>query len=131
MALRKCPDVASLTLVFGPFLFVGQHGEILVTKILVVDDEQSIRHLCAEVLGREGYEVVTTGEETGVLDRISLEQPSAVILDIRLEDCDGLNLLQDLRNAHPALPIILYTAYDSYREDVKAVAADCPRPTVI
>jgi len=59
-----------------------------------------------------------------VLELVSSEQPDAVILDIRLEDCDGLDLLQEIRNVYPALPIILSTAYDSYREDVKSVAAD-------
>jgi len=44
---------------------------------------------------------------------------------MRMEDCDGLDLLQEVRNADPDLPIILNTAYDSYREDVKSTAADC------
>jgi DNA-binding response OmpR family regulator len=93
-------------------------------KILVVDDEKSIRALCAEELSEEGYEVVTTGEGKEVMGLIAREKPSVVILDIRMEDCDGLDLLQDLRNAYPGLPIILNTAYDSYRDDVKSVAAD-------
>ena len=41
-----------------------------------------------------------------------------------MDDCDGLNLLQKIRLAHPNVPIILNTACDWYREDVKAVAAD-------
>ncbi len=93
-------------------------------KVLVVDDERSIRALCAEELGEEGYEVITTGEGKKVLGLIDTVQPSAVVLDIRMEDCDGLDLLQEIRNAHPDLPVILNTAYDSYREDVKSVAAD-------
>jgi two-component system response regulator (stage 0 sporulation protein F) len=93
-------------------------------KVLVVDDEKSIRALCAEELGEEGYEVITTGEGKKVLELIESDQPSAVVLDIRMEDCDGLDLLQEIRNAHPELPIILNTAYDSYREDVKSIAAD-------
>ncbi len=94
------------------------------TKILVVDDEESIRALCAEELSEEGYEVMTTGEGQEVMELIASGQPSAVLLDIRMEDCDGLDLLQEIRNAYPDLPIILNTAYDSYREDVKSVAAD-------
>lgn len=93
-------------------------------KVLVVDDERSIRSLCAEELEEENYEVITTGKCEGVLELINTAQPSAVILDIRMEDCNGLDLLQEIRNAHPDLPIILNTAYDSYREDVKSVAAD-------
>jgi DNA-binding response OmpR family regulator len=93
-------------------------------KILFVDDEESIRTLFAEELQEEGYEVITTGKCEDVLELIDSTRPSAVVLDIRMEDCNGLDLLQEVRNAHQDLPIILNTAYDSYREDVKSVAAD-------
>ena len=93
-------------------------------KILIVDDEKSIRDLYSEELGGEGYDVITAGEGREVSELISSEKPSALVLDIRMEDCDGLDLLQEVRNAHPDLPIILNTAYDSYREDVKTTAAD-------
>ena len=93
-------------------------------KILILDDEESIRILYAEVLKDEGYEVMTTGSCQEALRLIHDEHPSAVILDIRMDDCDGLDVLQEIRLAHPNVPIILNTAYDSYREDVKAVAAD-------
>jgi DNA-binding response OmpR family regulator len=90
----------------------------------VVDDEKSIRTLCEEELQEAGYEVFTTGQCRDVLELIASVQPSAVVLDIRMEDCNGLDLLQEIRNAHENLPIILNTAYDSYRDDVKSVAAD-------
>ena len=93
-------------------------------KILFVDDEESIRTLCAEELGEEGYEVITTGKCKDVLELIASTLPSAVVLDIRMEDCDGLDLLQEIRNVYQDLPIILNTAYNSYREDVKSIAAD-------
>ena len=93
-------------------------------KILVVDDEKSIRALCTEELGEEGYEVISTGEGMKVLGLIASAKPSAVVLDIRMEDCDGLDLLQEIRNLYPELPVIMNTAYDSYREDIKSVAAD-------
>ena len=93
-------------------------------KILFVDDEESIRTLCAEELEEEGYEVITTGKCKDVLELITSRGPSAVVLDIRMEDCDGLDLLQEIRNAYQDLPIILNTAYDSYREDIKSTAAD-------
>jgi DNA-binding NtrC family response regulator len=94
------------------------------SKILLVDDEKRIRTFYAEVLSDEGFEVITTGSCHQALKLIDAEHPSAVILDIRMDDCDGLDLLQKIRLAHPNVPIILNTAYDSYREDVKAVAAD-------
>ena len=62
-------------------------------KILVVDDEKSIRTLCQEELEDEGYEVVTTGLCGEVLGLIASAEPSVVVLDIRMEDCNGLDLL--------------------------------------
>jgi len=113
-----------VTCVWGLFWFLWQLEDLTVAKILIVDDEKSMRDLYSEELGGEGYDVITAGEGREVSELISSEKPSALVLDIRMEDCDGLDLLQEVRNAHPDLPIILNTAYDSYREDVKSTAAD-------
>jgi DNA-binding NtrC family response regulator len=99
-------------------------GKRHVPKILLVDDEESIRHFYAEVLSDAGYEVITAGMCRQALKLMNAETPSAVILDIRMDDCDGLDLLQEMRLAHPTVHIILNTAYDSFRGDLKAIAAD-------
>ncbi|MGB6378447.1 MAG: response regulator, partial [Syntrophobacteria bacterium] len=59
-----------------------------------------------------------------LLNRIDSLQPEAVVLDIRLEDYDGLELLQEIRNLYHDLPVILCTAYDTYKYDQKSIAAD-------
>jgi DNA-binding response OmpR family regulator len=92
--------------------------------VLLVDDEQSIRAFYAEVLTDAGYEVITAATCRQALKLMNTETPSAVVLDIRMDDCDGLDLLQEMRLAHPTVQIILNTAYDSYRGDLKAIAAD-------
>ena len=93
-------------------------------RILVVDDEEHIRLLYTEELSGEGHKVwaVATGHE--LLRRIDNLQPEVVILDIRLVDYDGLELLQDIRNQYHDLPVIISTAYDTYKEDPKSMAAD-------
>ena len=93
-------------------------------KILLVDDEEYIRRLYAEELSDEGYEVVTVATGHDLLRKINLSQPSVVILDIKLLDYNGLELLQEIRSRHHDLPVILCTAYDTYKEDPKAFAAD-------
>jgi two-component system response regulator (stage 0 sporulation protein F) len=93
-------------------------------RILVVDDEEHIRQYYSEELGDEGHEVFTAGSGHGLLRRIDLLHPEAVILDIRLIDYDGLELLQEIRRSHHNLPVILCSAYDTYREDPKVMAAD-------
>ena len=92
-------------------------------RILLVDDEEHIRQYYTEELSEEGHEVYTVATGHG-LKRIDRVQPEVVILDIKLVDYDGLELLQEIRNRHHDLPVILCTAYDTYKEDPKAIAAD-------
>jgi two-component system response regulator (stage 0 sporulation protein F) len=47
-----------------------------------------------------------------------------VVLDIKMVDYNGLDLLQEIRNRFYNLPVILCTAYDTFKEDIKAIAAD-------
>ena len=93
-------------------------------KILIVDDEEHIRFLYAEELADEGYEVVTHDSGDQLLELIESEKPDLVILDIKMVDYNGLDLLQDIRNKHYDLPVILCTAYDTFKEDMKSIAAD-------
>ena len=93
-------------------------------RILLVDDEEHIRHLYTEELSEEGHKIFTVASGHNLLKRIDSLQPEAVVLDIKLVDYDGLELLQDIRNQHYDLPVILCTAYDTYKEDPKSIAAD-------
>lgn len=93
-------------------------------KILLVDDEEYIRLLYSQELSEEGHRVTTLASGHNLLRRIDSDQPEVVVLDIRLVDYDGLELLQDIRNRHRDLPVILCTAYDTYKYDQKSIAAD-------
>lgn len=93
-------------------------------RILVVDDDVPIQILYADVLSEGGYEVMTTGSGVGILELIGEVQPDLVVLDIRLSDSSGLDLLQDIRNNHYEMPVILCTAYSAFRYDLRSIAAD-------
>ncbi|MCE5333583.1 MAG: response regulator [Desulfobacteraceae bacterium] len=93
-------------------------------KILVVDDEEHIRLLYSEELKEAGYEVITAESGFKLLETIESEKPDLVILDIKMVDYNGLDLLQDIRNQFYDLPVILSTAYDTFKEDMKSIAAD-------
>jgi two-component system, response regulator, stage 0 sporulation protein F len=93
-------------------------------KILIVDDEEHIRFLYSEELTEAGYEVITADSGFKLLERIEEEQPDLVVLDIKMVDYNGLDLLQDIRNQFLDLPVILCTAYDTFKEDMKSIAAD-------
>jgi DNA-binding response OmpR family regulator len=93
-------------------------------KILAIDDEEHIRMLYEEELGTEGYDVATVARGEGILDLIEMEKPDLIVLDIKMVDCNGLDVLQQVRNRYYDLPIILCTAYETYKIDIKSVAAD-------
>lgn len=93
-------------------------------KILVVDDEEHIRLLYSEELSEAGYEVITAADGYKLTERIDKEKPDLIILDIKMIDYNGLDLLQEIRNRFYDMPVILCTAYDTFKEDIKSIAAD-------
>ncbi|MBI5569477.1 MAG: response regulator [Desulfomonile tiedjei] len=93
-------------------------------KILIVDDEEGIRMLYSMELQDEGYEVVTRPDGKNLLTVVDEEKPDCIILDIKMREYSGLDLLQELRRKYYNLPVILNSAYSSFKVDLKAVAAD-------
>lgn len=93
-------------------------------KVLIVDDEKHIRLLYSEELKEEGYEVVLAADGSDILDRIEKDRPDVIILDIKMVSSNGLDVLQEVRNKYYNLPVILCSAYGSYKVDVKSIAAD-------
>jgi DNA-binding response OmpR family regulator len=103
----------------------GKGGKgVVMNKILVVDDEKSMQILYTDELTEEGYQVITHGGSSGLMDLLMQERPDLVLLDIRLGDDNGLDLLQDIRNTFYDLPVILCTAYETFKHDVRSIAAD-------
>jgi DNA-binding response OmpR family regulator len=82
-----------------------------------VDDEPSIRLLFEEELQEEGYEVVTASGGQEALECVRQNPPDLILLDIRMEDMTGLEVLQALRPEHPTLPVIMVTAVRGLRDD--------------
>ena len=99
-------------------------GVTIMAKILIVDDEEHIRFLYSEELTEAGYEVITAESGYQLLEKIEDEKPDLVVLDIKMIDYNGLDLLQDIRNKFYNLPVVLCTAYDTFKEDMKSIAAD-------
>ncbi|HMK36447.1 MAG TPA: response regulator [Desulfomonilaceae bacterium] len=93
-------------------------------KILIVDDEEGIRMLYSMELQDEGYEVITLPDGRELLQVVDREHPDCIVLDIKMREYNGLDLLQQIRRRHYDLPVILNSAYSSFKVDLKAVAAD-------
>lgn len=93
-------------------------------KILVVDDEESIRFLYKEELEEEGYivECAKNGEEA--LEKLAAFQPDLISLDIKMPVMDGIEALKRIREKERHLPIILCSAYGEYKQDLTTWASD-------
>ncbi|WP_343525982.1 response regulator transcription factor [Sphingomonas sp.] len=89
-------------------------------KILVVDDEAAIRRLLRNTLVRAGYAVVEAEDGRDALRQASVEQPSAVLLDLGLPDRDGLSLIPLLRKQGEAV-VLVVSARDAVEEKVTAL----------
>ncbi len=94
------------------------------TKILVVDDEKNIRRLYETELKREGYEVMTAESAEDALELMEESDPDLVVLDIRLEGMDGIDCLRSIMEKRRDLPVVLNSAYSTYKQDFASWMAD-------
>lgn len=90
-------------------------------KLLVIDDEDRLRKLLARILQLEGYDVLegATGKEG--LRHLDNEIIDVVICDVKLPDYNGIELTKTIKTAHPAVEIIVLTAYGTINDGVTAI----------
>ena len=93
-------------------------------KILVVDDEESIHLLYREELEDEGYLVISAMNGEDALKLFESEQPDLVILDINMPGMDGIEVLRQMKQLKPNVPVILSSAYPEYKQDLASWASD-------
>ena len=93
-------------------------------KVLIADDEISIRRLYERELKKEGYEVLTAENGQQALQQVQTQKPDLVILDIRMPGMDGIQTLGRMLEENNELPVIISTAYSSYKENFMSWAAD-------
>jgi len=91
------------------------------STILVVDDEHLIRWSLEQQLRREGYTVVLAETGAEALQKAQAESPDLVLLDVRLPDADGLEILERLRVTNPEAPVIMITAHGGVESAVRAM----------
>lgn len=93
-------------------------------RILIVDDEANIRLLYTQELKDEGYEVDAAGTIAEALELLGKNSYAVVLLDIKLKNESGLDLLQKLVKERSDMAVILSTAFSCYKDDFSAWLAD-------
>jgi DNA-binding response OmpR family regulator len=92
--------------------------------ILVVDDEPNIRLLYETELREEGYDVLLAADAREALKTIEQVRPDLVVLDIKMPGMDGIEALGHILARDSAIPVILNSAYDSYKDSFLSWSAD-------
>lgn len=90
-------------------------------RILVVDDEKAIRWSLGEALRNAGYEVEEAENGKKALKNFKEDPSDIVILDLKLPDMDGINVLKQLKEIEKELPVIMMTAYGEIETAVEAI----------
>ena len=97
---------------------VYKNGKLL---ILVVDDDKTIRFVLKRLLIKNGYNVETTGNYSGLRRLISEINPDLLITDVKLPDGNVLNFLPQIKKSFPLLPIIIISAQSTLNTAVKSI----------
>ena len=95
-------------------------------KILVVDDDQPMRELLAELLSNEGYEVVSASNGPEAIRLAALETPQLVIMDADMPGLDGVETCWELRSQWDTcwVPVIMVTAFAEVRTEALHAGVD-------
>lgn len=90
-------------------------------KILIIDDERLVRWSLAQKMTRWGYDVVEAESGAAGLRSLTEESPDILLLDMKLPDAKGTDVLESLRKNWPELPVIMITAFGVIEDVVTAM----------
>jgi DNA-binding NtrC family response regulator len=92
-------------------------------RVLVVDDDRSIRETFEQHLGRSGYEVTTAPSAEEGLALVEREEPGLVITDVRMPGMDGIEFLRRVRASLDDVDVLVITAFEDMNTAVSAMKA--------
>jgi DNA-binding NtrC family response regulator len=100
---------------------MGEEQPGVATTLLIVDDEETFRKLTARELGRSGYSVEAAGTLEEARTLLAKQHFNLVLLDVRLPDGSGLDLLEEIREASPTTEVVMLTGYGTVQEAIRAM----------
>src|SRR5438445_8598556 len=89
--------------------------------VLIVDDERPLLMTLEALLKRHGYQVDTASTAAQGLKALKSKSPTLVLLDLRLPDADGLEMLDRIKNELPEVQVIILTAHDSLHNAIESI----------
>lgn len=92
-------------------------------KLLMVDDEKELCDFMTQLLERRGYKVLIANCYKDALPIIRQENPEIILLDRRLPDGDGIDLLEEIRKFNTTIKVIMISAYDLDAKGQKRISS--------
>jgi len=89
--------------------------------VLIIDDERPVLMTLEALLKRHGYHVDTAPTATQGLRLLKSKLPTLVLLDLRLPDADGLEMLDRIKSESPGIQVIILTAHDSLHNAIESI----------
>ncbi|MDP4160749.1 MAG: sigma-54 dependent transcriptional regulator, partial [Bacillota bacterium] len=93
----------------------------MTSRILVIDDEERMCWALDRALSHEGYQVITATRGLKGIDLAQESDPSMVILDLKMPDIDGIEVLKELKKINPSIPVIMITAHGTIDTAIEAM----------
>jgi DNA-binding NtrC family response regulator len=90
-------------------------------RVLIIDDERPVLMTLEALLKRHGYHVETAPTATQGLKLLDTKSPTLVLLDLRLPDADGLEMLDRIKTEAPGVQVIILTAHDSLHNAIESI----------
>jgi two-component system nitrogen regulation response regulator GlnG len=92
-----------------------------VPKLLVIDDEESVRYSFRSVFATDEVEVLTAATATDGLQALRRHEPDVIVLDLQLPDRSGLDLFREIHEETPKRPVIFITAHGTTQTAIEAM----------
>ena len=94
----------------------------MLPNILIIDDDKIILKILSKILQKEGFNVNTAETGQDALNKLETQQYDAALIDVKLQDVNGIDLLNKIQKIAPSMVKIMLTGYPSEEDRTRALA---------